>query len=156
MADTSQVGEIFATLKSDGQSLVKDNIALAKAEIKPAAIHAGVGGGLFGGAGYFAINAATLLFLSASFALSLWAQHLWNWNLLLSLLVGFGVMGVLLLILAGVLALVGKSQIGKVQPPRATIAEAKQTVASLKSSFQHGARSASLAAKEGKEDKQLV
>ena len=78
MAETRQLGEIVATLKSDGQSLIQDNIALAKAELKPAAIHAGVGGGLFGGAGYFAINAATLLYLCGSFALSLWAQHLWG------------------------------------------------------------------------------
>ncbi|MCI1749331.1 MAG: phage holin family protein [Acidipropionibacterium sp.] len=148
MPDTSQVSEIIATLKSDGQSLVQDNIALAKAELKPAAIHAGLGGGMFGGAGYFAINAASLFFIAAGFALSLWAQHLWGWTLFLCLLVGFGVMGVLLLILAGILALIGKSQIGKVQPPTATVAEAKQTVASLKSSFQHGLHTGGLARTE--------
>ncbi|AZZ38663.1 phage holin family protein [Acidipropionibacterium jensenii] len=155
MADMSQLGDIIATLKSDGQSLVKDNIALAKAEIKPAAIHAGVGGGLFGGAGYLAINAATLFFLAGGFALSLWAEHLWDWSLLLSLVVGFGVLGVILLVLAGILALVGKWQVGKVEAPKATVAEAKQTVLSLKSSFQHGMRKAGVSAKQGQSDKQI-
>ncbi|WP_257476832.1 phage holin family protein [Acidipropionibacterium jensenii] len=143
MPDTSPVSEIIATLKSDGQSLVQDNIALAKAETKPIVIHAGIGGGLFGSAAYFAINAATLFFVCGGFALSLWAQHLWDWSLILSLLVGFGVMGVLLLLLAAILAVVGKFQIDKVSLPKATIAEAKQTVASLKSAFQHGLRSGS-------------
>lgn len=154
MAETRQLGDIVATLKSDGQSLIQDNIALAKAELKPAAIHAGVGGGLFGGAGYFAINAATLLYLCGSFALSLWAQHLWGWDLLLCLVVGFGAGGVILLVLAGILALVGKAQISKVEPPRQTILEARQSVASLKSAFQHGkynATSAALAEKEHKD-----
>lgn len=138
MAETRQLGDIVATLKNDGQSLIKDNIALAKAEIKPAAVHAGVGGGMFGGAGYFAINAVTLFFLCGSFALSLLAQHLWGWSLLLSLVVGFGAAGVILLLLAAILALVGKGQISKVEPPRATIEEAKQSIASLRGAFQHG------------------
>lgn len=154
MADTRQLGDIVATIKNDGQSLIKDNIALAKAEIKPAAIHAGVGGGMFGGAGYFAINAVTLLFFCGSFALGLLAQHLWSWGLLLSLVVGFGAAGVILLILAGILALVGKGQISKVQAPKATIEEAKQSVASLKDAFQHGksnVASAELARKQENE-----
>ena len=45
MAEKRPVSEIMATLKTDGPALVKENVALAKAEIKPAVKHAGIGGG---------------------------------------------------------------------------------------------------------------
>ena len=40
MAEKRPVSEIMATLKTDGPALIKENVALAKAEIKPAVKHA--------------------------------------------------------------------------------------------------------------------
>ena len=55
MADKLPVGDTIDNLKTDGQKLVQDSKALVTAEIKPAAKHAGIGVGMFGGAGYFGI-----------------------------------------------------------------------------------------------------
>lgn len=137
MADKRQVSDFFATLKTDGPSLVKDNIALVKAEIKPAVKHAGIGGGMFGGAGYFAIVGVNMLWLCAAFAFTL-MWHAAVSSVLVALVLGFATDGVVMLVIAGILALVGKGQISKVQPPKESVAEAKKTVATLKSSFARG------------------
>ena len=108
MADKLPVGDTIDNLKTDGQKLVQDSKALVTAEIKPAAKHAGIGVGMFGGAGYFGIVGALLLWLCGAFAFSLMWQHIGNWDILLSLVVGFATMAVVLFILAGILALAGK------------------------------------------------
>jgi len=51
MADKLPVGDTIDNLKTDGQKLVQDSKALVTAEIKPSAKHAGIGVGMFGGAG---------------------------------------------------------------------------------------------------------
>ena len=90
---------------------------MVTAEIKPAAKHAGIGVGMFGGAGYFGIVGALLLWLCGAFAFSLMWQHIGNWDILLSLVVGFATMAVVLFILAGILALVGKGPSGRSSQP---------------------------------------
>ena len=49
MADKLPVGDTIDNLKTDGQKFVQDSKALVTAEIKPAAKHAGIGVGMFGG-----------------------------------------------------------------------------------------------------------
>lgn len=138
MSDRLQVADLFNNLKTDATALVQDNIALAKAEIAPAAKHAGIGGGLFGGAGYFAANGISLLFLAGAFAFSLMWQAIFNWGILLALIVGFCTMALLGFIIAGILALLGKKQIEQVQPPKATIEEAKNTMAAIGDALKQG------------------
>ena len=113
MADKLPVGDTIDNLKTDGQKLVQDSKALVTAEIKPAAKHAGIGVGMFGGAGYFGIVGALLLWLCGAFAFSLMWQHIGNWDILLSLVVGFATMAVVLFILAGILALAGKAAVAR-------------------------------------------
>jgi hypothetical protein len=131
-----ELGEIITNLKQDLPALVKDNIALAQSEMKPAAKHAGIGGGMFGGAGYLALHAVSMLVIAGGFGFSLMYASLLGWGPLLSAAVGFASMAVLLLIIVAVLALLGKAQIGKIKKPEATIEEAKATqqaiVAALK------------------------
>jgi hypothetical protein len=97
--------------------LVRDEIALAKAELAEKGRHAGIGIGLFGTAGvlaFYGVGAliATLIIVFALF-LPLW---------LAALVVTAGVF-----VIAGILALIGKSQMTKAVPP-----EPKAAIESLK------------------------
>jgi uncharacterized membrane protein YqjE len=97
--------------------LVRDEIALAKAELTEKGKHAGVGVGLFGGGGVLAMYGvgamvATLIIVFDLF-LPLWLAAL--------------IVTVVLFVVAGILALLGKSQITKAVPP-----EPSEAVASVK------------------------
>ncbi|MDT5042430.1 MAG: hypothetical protein QOE51_3415 [Actinoplanes sp.] len=97
--------------------LVRDEIALAKAELTEKGKHAGVGVGLFGGGGVLAMYGvgamvATLIIVFDLF-LPLWLAAL--------------IVTVALFAMAGVLALLGKWQITKAVPPEPT-----EAVASVK------------------------
>ncbi len=138
MSDRLPLGEIITDLKGDVTSLVQDNVALAKAELTPIAKNAGIGAGLFGAAGVFGLWALAMFLLCAAFALSLLSSHLFNLSWLLNLIIGFGTLGLLLAIIAGIVALIGKGRIDKVGPPVQTIAEAKATMAALSDSVKRG------------------
>ena len=64
----------------DTKSAAQDTVALAKAEIQPAAKAAGTAGGMFGAAGYLGANAASLLFMAGGFGFGLLFQHLFGWG----------------------------------------------------------------------------
>jgi len=138
MAERHNPKTLVDNLVVDTRSVVQDNIALAKAEVVPAAKAAGVGGGMFGAAGYLAANAASLLFLAGGLGFALLYSHLAGWGPLASTALGFVTMAVLLLVLAGILAMMGKGKLKKVKAPEETLKEAKQTVATLKQSLARG------------------
>ena len=66
MADQG-VSDLIKGISDDVKLLVRDEIQLAKAELVPAAKNAGIGAGLFGAAGYFAICALSVLYFAAAF-----------------------------------------------------------------------------------------
>jgi hypothetical protein len=87
--------------------LVRDEIALAKAELSERGKHAGIGIGLFGGGGVLALYGtgaavATLIIVFDLF-LPLWLASL--------------IVTVALFVLAGIMGLIGKSQVSKAMPP---------------------------------------
>jgi hypothetical protein len=88
-------------------TLIRDELALARAEMTEKAKRAGLGVGLFGGAGIislygvFGVLTATVLLL---------ARVMPAWG-------AAGLVGLLLLAFAGVLALVGESQVSRATPP---------------------------------------
>jgi hypothetical protein len=92
MADQG-VSDLIKGISDDVKLLVRDEIQLAKAELVPAAKNAGIGAGLFGAAGYFAICALSVLYFAAAFAL---AQVVDTW-------LAFLIVGVALLLIAAVL-----------------------------------------------------
>ncbi|MGO1973526.1 MAG: phage holin family protein [Propionibacteriaceae bacterium] len=130
MATEREVGDIVKGITEDVKVLVKGELDLAKAELKPAAKHGGVGAGLFGGAGYFGLNALSLLFIAG--ALGIAHGFGFDWWL------GFVIMAGVLLVLAGVLALIGKAQVGKVKGPEQAIEEANESVESVKKAVERG------------------
>ena len=97
--------------------LVRDEIALAKAELAEKGKHAGIGVGLFGGGGVLALYGvgaliATLIIVFDLF-LPLWLAAL--------------IVTVVLFAVAGILALLGKKQVTRATPP-----EPAEAVASVK------------------------
>ena len=118
-APERSLGELVQTATRDLSLLVSQEIALAKMEIKREVTAAGKGAGLFGGAGVTGLLA--LLFLSIALAFAIGRPT--------TLGVGFLVVGLLYLVMAAVLALVGKKKISQVGAPERTIATLKDDAA---------------------------
>jgi uncharacterized membrane protein YqjE len=97
--------------------LVRDEIALAKAELAEKGKHAGIGVGLFGGGGVLAMYGVGALIATLIIALDLFLA-LWLAALIVT---------VFLFLVAGLLALLGKNQVTKAVPP-----EPKEAVAGFK------------------------
>ncbi|MEH0973289.1 phage holin family protein [Micromonospora sp. CPCC 205546] len=87
--------------------LVRDELALARAELTQKGKHAGIGIGLFGGGGALALYGLGALVATAILLLDLvlpaWAAAL--------------IVAVVLFAIAGILALVGKKQVSQAVPP---------------------------------------
>lgn len=115
MADR-KVADLIKDIRGDVTLLVNDQVELAKSELIPAAKNAGIGGGMFGAAGYFGINAATLIYIAAALGLAALGLPYWAAFLIVA--------GVLLLI-AAILAAIGYTRIKKVKAPERTIANAQ-------------------------------
>ncbi|WP_255491723.1 MULTISPECIES: phage holin family protein [unclassified Actinotalea] len=118
------IGELVSTLSEKVSQLVRDEIRLAKAELAAKAKHAGTGAGLFAAAallGFFGLAALiTTAILGLANVVEPWLAAL--------------IVGVVLLIVAGLLALVGKKALDKGMPPapERTQASIKADVAAVK------------------------
>jgi uncharacterized membrane protein YqjE len=104
------VGELVARLSDDIVRLVRDEIRLARAEMTKKGKAAGLGAGLFGGAGIFAVYGFGVLVAAAVIGLSIvvvpWAAAL--------------IVSGVLFVLAGTAALMGKTEFGRAGPPLPT------------------------------------
>jgi len=119
-ATEKSLGELVATATKDLSLLVSQEVALAKAELKKEVAHAGKGAGMLGGAGVTGLFALIFLSIAAAYAISWFGIGL-GW--------GFFIVGMVYLLLAAVLGLLGKKQLSKVGPPEKTIATVKDDVA---------------------------
>ena len=116
---TPKVGDIIKDISDDVKLLVRDEIELAKSELIPSAKQAGLGAGLFGAAGYSRDLAPCCSSSSRPRTASSRPDCPPG--------LAFLIVGVALLIIAAVLALIGKTRIKKVTPPERTIAAATET-----------------------------
>ena len=139
MADRN-VTELIKGISDDVKLLVRDEIELVKSELVPSAKNAGLGAGLFGAAGYFGINAATLLYFAAAFGLVALGLAWW---------LAFLIVAAVLLLLAAVLALVGYTRVKKVKPPERSIAVANESVTEIKAAIQRATAAANAPQIEG-------
>ena len=101
------IGDLMKDLSEQTSTLVREEVALAKAELAEKGKQAGAGAGMFGGAGLFGFFA--FAGLTATFILAL-ATAIEPW---LAALVVTAVYGVI----AGVLALRGKEKVKAAAPP---------------------------------------
>lgn len=106
-ATDASIGELVKQLSEQSSRLARQEVELAKAELAAKGKKAGVGVGMFGGAGVFgfygfgALVAAAVLGLST--AVTAWLAAL--------------IVAAVLAAVAGVLALQGKSKVAEATPP---------------------------------------
>jgi hypothetical protein len=113
VSDTQDLKSQVATLVSAGKTLAIAWKDKAIAQAKPKAKSAGIMGGSFGAAGYLGLNAASLLFLAGAAGFgALYSSFLGPWG---ATALGLVTMAVVLLVLAGILALIGKAQLPELQ-----------------------------------------
>jgi uncharacterized membrane protein YqjE len=118
------ISELVQRASEQVSTLVRDEIALAKAELTEKGKHAGIGVGLFGGGGVLALYGVGALIATLIIVLDLFLP-LWLAALIVT---------VVLFAVAGVLALLGKKQVTKAVPPepKAAIASVKADVDEVK------------------------
>jgi Putative Actinobacterial Holin-X, holin superfamily III len=128
-AEQDSVRALVVQASEQLSQLVRQEMRLAQAEIVGKAKRAGIGGGLFGGAGLIVFVALQVLAAAAVAALSLvvavWAA---------ALIVAGGLLAV-----AGVVALAAKSEMGRALPPvpQEAIANVKADVDMIKERAHH-------------------
>lgn len=137
MANQADIAELIKDIQVDVTAIVRGEIELAKAELLPQAKAAGIGAGLFGVAAVIGLTGLTVLLLGLSFWLSLGFQVWFNLDLLAALAWGFAAMAFLFFLVAGVAALLGKSQL-KFTGAAKTAASTEATVAAVKGAVQLG------------------
>lgn len=142
MADRPSVGDYIRVLKTTVPKMVDQIIELAKAELKPAAKHGGIGAGAFGGAAVVGITVLKLFLLTGAFMFSMIYHEIFNRNPLTALTLGFLTMSVLALLIMAALALFGRSQVIKVKAPVATIAETRASIGAVADAIEQGASDA--------------
>lgn len=151
MAEERDTKEIVQSITDDIKIIVQGQIELARAEIMPSVKHGGVGAGIFGGAGYFALNGLSLLFIAGALGIAVLIKHWWA--------LGFAIMGVVLLLIAGLLALIGRGQLAKAKAnkPTAPTAEVKAALEEVKGAIKRGNEAAKgpLALSRSSTDRQL-
>ena len=108
--DTGQderIGDLVAQLSTDVSTLVRDELRLAKVELKDKGREAGIGVGLFGGAGTLALYGVGALVAAAILGL---AQAVPGWLAAL-------IVAVVLFAVAAVVGLLGKRRVAGATPP---------------------------------------
>jgi len=112
------VGELVRRASENVSTLVRAEIELAKTELSGTVKRAGVGGGLLAAAGVILLFSVPFLFVViaevlVAIGLPRWLSYLIVW--------------VLFLIIAAVLALIGRRQLKKMSKPERTLKTAKDT-----------------------------
>lgn len=118
------VGDLVKQLSEQTATLVRKEMQLAQVELQEKGKRAGMGAGLFGGAGVFALYGGGALVAAAVLAL---ATAVASWLAAL-------IVAVLLFAVAGGAALVGKKQVEQAVPPapEQAIQSGKRTVDEVK------------------------
>jgi hypothetical protein len=107
VAETEGTSELISQASEQISTLVRAEMRLALAEMKDKGRNAGVGAGLFGGAGLVALYGTAALIVAVTAALDL-ALPLWAAAL---------IVGAVLLAVAGVLGLIGRRRFDQAVPP---------------------------------------
>lgn len=102
------IGDLVQQLSQQTATLVRDEMRLAQVELQEKGKRAGLGAGMFGGAGVVALYGVGALIAAA---ILLIATALEPW-------LAAVIVGVVLLAVAGVLAMTGKKQVQQATPPK--------------------------------------
>jgi hypothetical protein len=119
------LGKLVMDAQRDISTLISQEIALAKSEIKVSVRHGGLGIGLFAGAAFLGLLAVIMLSVAIAYFI--------HWNgagldLHWAFLIVFG----LYVLIAALLAFVGIKQVKQVKAPERAIQQGKQIPSALK------------------------
>ena len=124
------VADLVKDLGEQTATLVRQELELARAELTQKGKTAGIGAGMFGGAGLFGFFAFAALTTAIIAALALAFDEVWPAALIVAAVYGA---------IAGVLALTGKNKVQQATPPvERTSASVKADVETVKSHAQAG------------------
>ena len=123
-ADTERtLGQLVADATADMQTIVRGEIALAKAEVTSGVKVIGKGAGLLGAAAFVGLLGLIFLFHTIAYVLDIW----------LPLWAGYAITTGVMFLVALILALAGRSAITKARPkPERAIHQAQETIATLR------------------------
>jgi uncharacterized membrane protein YqjE len=126
------MGELFKKLSDDMSTLVRQELKLAQVEMTEKGKQAGIGLGMFGGAGLFGLLAALTLTTCLVAALST-QMKVWIAALIVTVVYGA---------VAGVLALQGKNRVADATPPvpEQTVETVKEDVQWAKTQMPSGSK----------------
>ena len=119
------LGKLVMDAQRDISTLISQEIALAKSEIKVSVRHGGLGIGLFAGAAFLGLLAVIMLSVAIAYFIH------WNGSgldLHWAFLIVFG----LYVLIAALLAFVGIKQVKQVKAPERAIEQGKQIPSALK------------------------
>ena len=122
-AAAMSTGQLIASLRDDVSTLVRDQVELAKAEMRESAARVGAGGALGAAAAYLAMLASVVLVIAAGYGLTALGLHA-GW--------AFLIVGGVLLLIAAVLVLIARGRFTKVSGPKRTQRAAAQVRAALR------------------------
>jgi hypothetical protein len=132
-AEERTLGQLVSDASRDVSELVRYEIALAKAEVQRDIKRGVAAGGLFGGAVLLSLYATIALLIAAGLGL---AEVVPGW-------LAFLIVAVALLLIAGLLIVIGRAQIGRIKPPERTIRSTKETIAAVRNRGGDGVSSSS-------------
>ncbi len=102
------VGDLVRQLTEQSSTLIRQELRLATAELQEKGKHAGIGAGMFGGAGLVGLYGVGALIAAAIVGIGTLIEP---WLAAL-------IVGVVLLVVAGVVALLGKKQVEQATPAK--------------------------------------
>ena len=115
------IGELFSAISADLSNLIRQELALAKAEIRQSATRASVGAGMLGGAGYAAGMVLLFLSIAAWWGIGQWTGNAWSGV----------IVAVVWAIVAAILYAVGRSKLRQVEGVPQTTETAKKIPSAL-------------------------
>lgn len=123
--DDQSLGELISRVSEQTSRLIRDELRLAQLEMAEKTKKAGIGAGLFGGAGLFSLYGMACFVAAAILAI---AGPLTAWAAAL-------IVGGALFAVAGIAALIGRREVGQATPPipAEAVEGVKQDVQTLKS-----------------------
>jgi len=122
MAEKQSLGSLVSGVTEDISTLLRGEIELAKTEIKQSAKTAASGSGMLVGAGVAGFLGVIFLLLTLAWVLVQLGLPTWA---------GFGIVTLLLLVVAGVLGLLGRNRLQAVKAPERSPASLAKTKAVL-------------------------
>ncbi len=112
------IGKLVVDASRDVSTLIQQEIALAKSELRVSVKAGGMSIAMFAAAGFFGVMSLIMLSWAIAYLINFSGLDL-AWC--------FGIVFLLYLALAGLLALVGLKKVKRVKPPKRAIAQAQET-----------------------------